>query len=130
MASACQLRGKVGGQARLRHCCASAALQVIAVLFVRGGVQGFVLRLRCLQFTPLGFGSAGLGLRSLPPLLGLRCVRVGVQQRLQLLLFVLPLLLGSGGVQLVMLQCLQCRPQLALFLGSALGVQDLGLLGL
>ena len=78
------------------------------------------------QLAPLPRGS---GLRCVPALLGLRCLS-RVQQRLQLLRFVLPLFLGRRRVQVVMLQRLQGRPQLALFVRLALGVQGLGLLGL
>ena len=53
-----------------------------------------------------------------------------MQQRLQLLRFVLPLCLGRRRVQVVVLQRLQGGPQLALFVRLALGVQGLGLLGL
>ena len=53
-----------------------------------------------------------------------------MQQRLQLLRFVLQLRIGGGSVQVVAVQRLQGRPQLALLLRLALGGQDLGLLGL
>ena len=59
----------------------------------------------------------------------MRCL-IRVQQRLQLLRFVLQLRIGGRGVQIVMLQRLQCCPQLALFVRLALGVQDLVFLGL
>lgn len=53
-----------------------------------------------------------------------------MQQRLQLLRFVLQLRIGSRRVQVFAAQRLQGGPQLALFLCLALGIQGLGLFGL
>jgi hypothetical protein len=121
-----QLRGKVGVDGE----CVGAARLVRGVLLLCRRPQGFVLRLCCLQIAPLRLGGAGLGLRGLPALLGLCGVGVGVQQRLQLLLFVLQLRLGGGGVQVFIAQCLERGPQCALLLRASLGVQSLDLFGL